>query len=75
MTFLANIGRGIKKSVGGTVGFFSGSVQELKRVRWPSRKEMVNYTLVVVSTVVVLTIFLFLVDLGINQVLKLIPKK
>lgn len=74
MTFLANIGRGIKKSIGGTAGFFSGSVQELKRVRWPSRKEMVNYTTVVVSTVVVLTIFLFLVDLGVIELLKLIQK-
>lgn len=74
MTFLANIGRGIKKSISGTTGFFRGSVQELKRVRWPSRKEMVKYTLVVVSTVVVLTIFLFLVDLGIIELLKLIRK-
>ncbi|TCS94218.1 preprotein translocase subunit SecE [Hazenella coriacea] len=74
MAFIANIGRGIRKSVSGTTGFFRGSVQELKKVRWPSRKEMVNYTLVVLFTVIVLTAFLFAVDLGMGQLVNLITK-
>jgi preprotein translocase subunit SecE len=72
--FLANIGRGIKKSVSGTSGFFRGSVQELKKVRWPNRQEMVNYTMVVVLTVLVLALFFFIVDQGILQLVRMITK-
>lgn len=74
MTFLANLGRGIRKSVTGTAGFFRGSVQELKKVRWPSRPEMVNYTLVVIITVALLSIFFFIIDLGIGELVKLITE-
>ncbi|PRZ13310.1 protein translocase subunit secE/sec61 gamma [Laceyella sediminis] len=72
--FLANIGRGIKKSVSGTSGFFRGSVQELKKVRWPNRQEMVNYTMVVVLTVLVLALFFFIIDQGILQLVRMITK-
>ncbi|MFC7442678.1 preprotein translocase subunit SecE [Laceyella putida] len=72
--FLANIGRGIRKSVSGTSGFFRGSVQELKKVRWPSRQEMVNYTMVVVLTVLVLALFFFVIDQGILQLVRMITK-
>ncbi|MBA4495873.1 preprotein translocase subunit SecE [Paenactinomyces guangxiensis] len=74
MAFIANIGRGIRRSVSGTAGFFRGSVQELKKVRWPNRKEMVSYTLVVLITVVLLTIFFFIIDLGIAELVKLVNK-
>lgn len=74
MTFLANLGRGIKKSFSGTAGFFRGSVQELKKVKWPSRQEMVNYTLVVLLTVVFLALFFFVIDSGIFHLVQLITK-
>ncbi|RAL23233.1 preprotein translocase subunit SecE [Thermoflavimicrobium daqui] len=73
-SFISGIGRGIKKSVSGTSGFFRGSIQELKKVRWPSRKEMVSYTTVVLSICIVLTIFFFIIDLGIAEIVKLIMK-
>ncbi|SEN60142.1 preprotein translocase subunit SecE [Lihuaxuella thermophila] len=72
MAILSNIGRGIRKSVSGTAGFFRGSVQELKKVRWPSRQEMVSYTLVVIVTVVILAVFFFLIDTGLISLLNLI---
>jgi preprotein translocase subunit SecE len=75
MAFLASIGRGIRKSVTGTAGFFKGSFQELKKVKWPTREEMVNYTLVVVITVALLTTFFFIIDLGISELVRLITKK
>lgn len=74
MTFLANIGRGIRNSVTGTTGFFRGSMQELKKVRWPSRKEMVNYTVVVLLTVIIITAFFFVIDLGIAKLVQIITK-
>jgi preprotein translocase subunit SecE len=75
MAVLTNIGRGIKRSVSGTTGFFRSSYQEFKKVKWPTRKDMVKYTTVVVAACVVLTIFFFLVDMGIAQLVQLVTKK
>lgn len=74
MAVIANIGRGIKRSFTGTTGFIRSCMQELKKVRWPDRKEMTNYTLVVLSTIVVLAIFFFLVDMAIGQLVQWITK-
>jgi preprotein translocase subunit SecE len=45
--------------------------QEMRRVTWPSRGELRESTLVVITTVAVVTFFIFLVD----QVLSFIQKK
>ena len=36
--------------------------QELKKVIWPTRKELVTYTIVVLATVIVLTSYVFGLD-------------
>ena len=36
--------------------------QELKKVIWPTRKELVTYTIVVLATVIALTSFVFGLD-------------
>lgn len=74
MAVLANIGRGIKKSFSGTTGFIRGCFQELKKVKWPTRKEMANYTIVVLFTMIFLTLFFFVVDMGIAQIVKWITR-
>jgi preprotein translocase subunit SecE len=45
------------------------SYEETRRVTWPSRKETVNTTGIVFAFVVVMAIFLFLVDKGLEWVL------
>ncbi|MDQ0340171.1 preprotein translocase subunit SecE [Caldalkalibacillus uzonensis] len=67
MGFLARIGRGFKKT--GT--FFRDCWLELKKVRWPNRKEMVNYTLVVIVTVAFVTVYFAIIDLGLSRLLQL----
>ena len=42
--------------------------QELKKVNWPSRKELVGYTVVVLVAVVVLTSLVFGMDLTFSKV-------
>lgn len=74
MTFLASVGRGIRNSWIGTIAFFRGSFRELKKVRWPTRKEIVTYTLVVICIVLAITVFFFFVDLGIAKIVQLITK-
>ena len=41
--------------------------QELRKVDWPTREETMAYTLVVLVTVVVLTSFVFVIDLGFSK--------
>lgn len=60
-------------------GFFKRSTQffkdawgELKRVRWPNRKELTSYTLVVMGTCIFIILLVFGFDLGISYLLELI---
>ena len=41
--------------------------QELKKVAWPTRKELVGYTIVVLVAVVVLTAMVFGMDLSFSK--------
>ncbi|MBW7452689.1 preprotein translocase subunit SecE [Paenibacillus sepulcri] len=68
MTFFAKM----RQSFGSTFSFFSDSVAELKKVRWPSRKELTSYTLVVVITIIVVTIYFWVLDIGISALVELI---
>lgn len=70
MAFLAKV----KQSFGSTFSFFSDSWAELKKVKWPSRKEMITYTLVVMGTVIFVTIYFYVLDLGISELLRLVFK-
>ena len=47
--------------------FFREVRQELKKVAWPSRRELLAYTLVVLMTVVILTSFVFGLDFVISR--------
>lgn len=75
MTFLSNLGTGIRKSFGGTADFFRGSIQELKKVRWPSRSEMITYTLVTIMLVAVMALFFAALDFGISELVTLITRR
>ena len=45
---------------------------ELKKVYWPSRKEVTAATLVVVSVVVVIAFFLGVIDLSLSRLVQLV---
>lgn len=51
------------------LGFARESYDETRRVIWPPRKETVNTTGIVFAFVVIMAIFLFLVDKGLEWVL------
>lgn len=50
--------------------FFGDVVKEMKRVSWPSRKELTRYTWVVIGTVAFISVFFFIVDYGISALLR-----
>lgn len=68
MAFLARL----KQGFGTTFSFFADSWAELKKVRWPSRKELTSYSLIVLVTVIVVTIYFWLLDIGISELVQLI---
>lgn len=68
MTFLARM----KQSFGNTFTYFSESFAELRKVKWPSRKELTSYTLVVLFTVVFVTLYFVVLDLGISNIIRAI---
>lgn len=62
---------GVKRSFGSTFSFFADCVSELKKVRWPSRKELVSYTIVVLLTVIFITLYFYFIDRGLSELIEL----
>lgn len=57
------------KAVGGLKVFFRGVWAELKKVHWPSRKQVATYTGVVIITVLIVAAVISLVDSGLSAIL------
>ncbi|MEX2459963.1 MAG: preprotein translocase subunit SecE [Paenibacillaceae bacterium] len=70
MAFLGKM----KSSFSSSFSFFSDSWAELKKVKWPNRKELTSYTIVVMVTVVFITIYFAILDLGISNLVRLVTK-
>jgi len=51
--------------------FFREVRVELKKVTWPSRKETIASTSVVLITVILVSFFLGVVDLGLSRLIKI----
>lgn len=51
--------------------FFKGSWNELKRVHWPNKKELITYTGVVLTAVAVVAAMIWIVDSILNFGLQL----
>ncbi|WP_409303724.1 preprotein translocase subunit SecE [Peribacillus sp. SCS-155] len=52
--------------------FFSGVVREMRKVSWPKKKELTRYTVIVLSTVVFMSLFFAVIDLGISEIIRLV---
>jgi preprotein translocase subunit SecE len=61
----------IKKFWQTTKQFFREVRVELKKVTWPSRKETIASTSVVLVTVVIVAFFLGMVDLGLSRLVRI----
>ena len=53
------------------IDFFKSSWIELKNVTWPSRDEITESTFLVVITIVVLSLFLWVIDMGLERLIRL----
>ena len=59
-----------KEKLEGVKEYFREVYMEAKRVTWPSRKDAIKGTYVVLITVVVAAIFLGIVDVGLAKVIQ-----
>ena len=59
---------------GKTGNFLKGVKAEMRKVIWPSKKDLVNYTLVVIGISVAVAALVYLIDLGIGAIFKQIIK-
>ncbi|MEA2108562.1 MAG: preprotein translocase subunit SecE [Pseudomonadota bacterium] len=62
----------IREGVGNLVQYFQDSKVELKKVTWPSRKETLGLTWIVLIFVIIISLFLGVSDLGLSKLVKLI---
>ncbi|NLJ87054.1 MAG: preprotein translocase subunit SecE [Firmicutes bacterium] len=57
------------------IGRFLKEVRaELRKVVWPNRKELTTYTIVVIVTVAIVSVFISIVDIGFGQLLYLLRR-
>lgn len=54
------------------LSFFKDVFRELKKVKWPNKRELTTYTTVVVIAVVIVAAIIWVVDVGYTQILQLI---
>ena len=54
--------------------FIKEAVAELKKVIWPNKKELKKSTIVVISTIIIASIFIGLVDIFFTKALTLFMK-
>jgi len=52
------------------IKYIKESKEELKKVIWPSRKETIKYTILVIGISIVTAIFLGAIDFGLNIVIE-----
>jgi len=67
-------GKGVKKAPAkvSPSKFFREMNSELKKVTWPSKKELTNYSIAVLILIVALAAIVGVIDLGLTQLMNLI---
>ena len=59
-----------KKSLG-IVKFLRDLKGEFKKIVWPSKKQIINNTIVVIVAIIVIGVFIWAIDLGLAALVKL----
>lgn len=54
--------------------YFQGVISETKKVTWPTKKQVINHTIVVIVAVIAIMIFFGLIDFGLTKLLEYVVK-
>lgn len=52
------------------ISYFNSSVEELKKVKWPTKNEAINHTILVILICLFMAIFLGLLDTGLTRLVE-----
>jgi len=55
--------------------FFNGTKSELRKVHWPDRRQVITYTSVVLVTVALMSVLIWVADMGLSALLQVLVKK
>ncbi|CAM3882551.1 preprotein translocase subunit SecE [Alicyclobacillus pomorum] len=61
-----------KQKRSGVIAFFAETVKELRRVRWPGRKEVINFTTAALLMCFVMGLLVWGFDVGVSKLMSLI---
>jgi preprotein translocase subunit SecE len=68
MSAQTNTDRGIKSNA----GFLKGIKSEFKKITWPTRDNLIKYTITVIVICFVVSLLVWLIDTGLHRLLSLI---
>ena len=71
LTFIGKVKNAFVRFGKWIAGSFKDMYHELKKVIWPSRKELINYSLVVIAFMVAMGIVIGLIDFGAGALVNL----
>jgi len=54
------------------INFFLDIYKEMKKVTWPKKKELVDFTKIVLVTMLIFAVIVYLIDQGISKLLGLL---
>ncbi len=54
------------------IKYFQDVIGEMKKVTWPKKQELKDFTIVTIITMVIFATFVWLIDQGISIILKVI---
>ncbi len=54
------------------INFVKEAKEELRKVTWPDRDEVTSFTIVVVITVIIISIFLWFVDTALMKLIQIV---
>lgn len=67
MNFFGKAIAWIKKTCKATGKYFKDVAGEVKKLSWPSRKELINYTLAVIAFVSLMAVIMWVLDFGFSE--------
>ncbi len=54
------------------INFVKGAKEELRKVTWPDRDEVTSFTIVVVITVIIISVFLWFIDTALMKLIQIV---
>ena len=54
--------------------FFKETKAELKKVSWPTRKQLINNTLIILAFIIITGVILSVLDIGFNKLIGLLTE-